>query len=155
MEDGLKKALVFHRDNYYSSLELKHQHTRQSYKLAHILQCYSLMSPSLFPSPKTSQAASGNETIPVWDRWKSRLIGSLKASSILEDAWVKRFTSETPCMNLHTSYTRTQNHMQGYQHKLIQFNSKLHQFRCIYLIRPKITLHETHETLNSWDKWIG
>lgn len=36
-----------------------------------------------------------NKTIPVWDRWKWRLIGSLKASKILEDGWVRRFTSET------------------------------------------------------------
>ncbi len=66
-----RKLWYSRETSYYSSLELKHPHTRQ---------CSSLVSPSLFPIPKTSQAASGNETIPVWDRWKWRPIGSLKAS---------------------------------------------------------------------------
>lgn len=118
-------------------------------KFSLFLQHYSLVSPLRFLNTNTSQAASENKTIPVWDRWKWWLIGSLKASKTLEDDWVRRSTFETwistPVRPANASWKPRQFKVLGLKItcKIKPLNTK--QFRCISLIRPKATcLHVTH-----------
>lgn len=92
-ENQWKTSLEFHRDKYPI---IPHNNARGSLtKLSFFAALLIDVTFTISQHKNITSCFRKNKTIPVWDRWKWRLIGSLKASKILEDAWVRRFTSET------------------------------------------------------------